>query len=118
MAHRGSMAKCAVGAYPGGRLLHAAGSLASRRPLSVEGVESDVIASGIGRRHVSFLAAYPLAAPGVMAGLVLAFARVPRDFGATTECLGNIEGQRTLPRPAVSASRPHADAGVGPAGML
>jgi molybdate transport system permease protein len=40
----------------------------------------------------------PLALPGVVSGLVLAFARALGEFGATITFVGNIEGQtRTLP---------------------
>ncbi len=40
----------------------------------------------------------PLAAPGILAGLVLAFARCLGEFGATITIAGNIPGQsRTLP---------------------
>jgi molybdate transport system permease protein len=40
----------------------------------------------------------PLAMPGVVSGLVLAFARALGEFGATITFVGNIEGQtRTLP---------------------
>jgi molybdate transport system permease protein len=40
----------------------------------------------------------PLAAPGILAGLVLGFARSLGEFGATITLAGNIEGQsRTLP---------------------
>lgn len=40
----------------------------------------------------------PLAAPGVLTGIILAFARSLGEFGATITFAGNIEGQtRTLP---------------------
>ncbi len=50
----------------------------------------------------------PLAMPGVVSGLVLAFARALGEFGATITFVGNIEGQtRTLPLAIYSlTSRP------------
>ena len=40
----------------------------------------------------------PLAIPGILAGLVLAFARALGEFGATITCASNIPGEtRTLP---------------------
>ena len=40
----------------------------------------------------------PLASPGILAGLILAFARSLGEFGATVTFAGNTEGEtRTLP---------------------
>jgi molybdate ABC transporter permease protein/molybdenum ABC transporter molybdate-binding protein len=48
----------------------------------------------------------PLALPGVLAGLVLAFARSMGEFGATATFAGNIPGQtRTLPLAIFSATQ-------------
>jgi molybdate transport system permease protein len=77
-------------------------------PLMVRSVRLAVIAAdrgleqasymlGAGPRRTFFLISLPLAAPGVLAGLVLAFARSLGEFGATAVFMGNIEGQRTLP---------------------
>lgn len=53
---------------------------------------------GAGRWRVLLTITLPLAAPGVLAGIVLAFARSLGEFGATITFAGNIAGQtRTLP---------------------
>lgn len=56
----------------------------------------------------------PLAAPGILAGLVLAFARSLGEFGATITLAGNIPGEsRTLPVAIYSYSQmPDGDASV------
>jgi molybdate transport system permease protein len=56
----------------------------------------------------------PLAAPGVLAGLILAFARSLGEFGATVIFAGNIPGQtRTLPLAVYTATQ--VPGGDGPA---
>jgi len=53
---------------------------------------------GAGRLDTFFTVTLPLAAPGIIAGSVLAFARSMGEFGATIIFAGNIAGQtRTLP---------------------
>ena len=53
---------------------------------------------GAGPWQVFARVVLPLAAPGVLTGFVLAFARSLGEFGATLTFAGNIEGQsRTLP---------------------
>jgi molybdate transport system permease protein len=53
---------------------------------------------GAGRLDTFFNVTLPMAAPGVVAGSVLAFARSMGEFGATIIFAGNIAGQtRTLP---------------------
>jgi molybdate transport system permease protein len=53
---------------------------------------------GAGPWRVLFTITLPLAAPGLIAGLVLAFARCLGEFGATITLAGNIPDQtRTLP---------------------
>jgi molybdate transport system permease protein len=52
---------------------------------------------GAGPIKTFLLISLPLAAPGVVAGMVLAFARSLGEFGATAVFMGNIEGQRTVP---------------------
>ncbi|MBA3845343.1 MAG: molybdate ABC transporter permease subunit, partial [Planctomycetes bacterium] len=53
---------------------------------------------GAGPLRVFLTVTLPLAAPGVLAGLVLAFARSLGEFGATITLAGNIAGEsRTLP---------------------
>ncbi len=56
----------------------------------------------------------PLAAPGILAGLVLAFARCLGEFGATITLAGNIPGEsRTLPVAIYSFTQmPDGDAAV------
>ncbi|MBN2130064.1 MAG: molybdate ABC transporter permease subunit [Sedimentisphaerales bacterium] len=61
------------------------------------GLEQASSMLGAGPLKTFFLVSLPLAAPGVLAGLVLAFARSLGEFGATAVFMGNIEGQRTLP---------------------
>lgn len=52
---------------------------------------------GAGPVRTFLLVSLPLAAPGVIAGMVLAFARSLGEFGATAVFMGNLDGQRTLP---------------------
>ena len=53
---------------------------------------------GAGGLRVFFTVTLPMAAPGVLAGVVLAFARSLGEFGATITFAGNIPGAtRTLP---------------------
>ena len=53
---------------------------------------------GAGPWRVFFTITLPLALPGVMAGMVMAFARSLGEFGATITFAGNIAGEtRTLP---------------------
>ncbi|HYE05942.1 MAG TPA: molybdate ABC transporter permease subunit [Planctomycetota bacterium] len=53
---------------------------------------------GAGPLRVLLTVTLPLAAPGVLAGMVLAFARSLGEFGATFMLAGNIEGEtRTMP---------------------
>jgi molybdate transport system permease protein len=48
--------------------------------------------------HVFLTITLPLAAPGIITGLILAFSRSLGEFGATITFVGNIEGEtRTLP---------------------
>jgi molybdate transport system permease protein len=53
---------------------------------------------GLSPARVFFRVTLPLAAPGILAGAVLAFARALGEFGATIVLAGNIEGEtRTIP---------------------
>ncbi len=52
---------------------------------------------GAGPLDTFFSVTFPLAAKGVVAGAVLAFARSLGEFGATIMVLGSIEGRRTIP---------------------
>ena len=50
---------------------------------------------GAGRVRIFFIVTLPLAARGIAAGVVLAFARAIGEFGATILVAGNIPGQTT-----------------------
>ncbi|HVX15585.1 MAG TPA: molybdate ABC transporter permease subunit [Pirellulales bacterium] len=52
---------------------------------------------GAGPLDAFFSVSFPLAAKGIVAGAVLAFARSLGEFGATVMVLGSIEGRRTIP---------------------
>jgi molybdate transport system permease protein len=53
---------------------------------------------GAGPLRVFFTVTLPLAAPGLVTGAILSFARSLGEFGATITFVGNIEGEtRTLP---------------------
>ncbi len=67
------------------------------------GLEQASYTLGAGPAKTFLLVSLPLAAPGVVAGMVLAFARSLGEFGATAVFMGNIEGQRTLPLAIYSA---------------
>jgi len=70
--------------------------------LSLESVDRRLEAAartlGAGRIRVFATITLPLMAPGILAGLVLAFARALGEFGATITFVSNIPGEtRTLP---------------------
>ncbi len=70
--------------------------------LSIEAVdrrlEDAAETLGASRIGVLFVVTLPLAAPGLLAGLVLAFAKALGEFGATITFVSNIPGEtRTLP---------------------
>ncbi len=69
---------------------------------------------GAGRWHIFRTITLPLAMPGVLAGLVLGFARSLGEFGATITFVSNIPGEtRTLPIAIYSALQlPDGDAMV------
>ncbi len=67
------------------------------------GLEQAAYTLGAGPVKTFLLVSLPLAAPGVIAGMVLAFARSLGEFGATAVFMGNVEGQRTLPLAIYSA---------------
>ncbi|ADK84636.1 molybdate ABC transporter, inner membrane subunit [Desulfarculus baarsii DSM 2075] len=68
------------------------------------GLEQAARTLGAGRWRVFLTIILPLALPGVLAGLVLAFARGLGEFGATITFVSNIPGQtRTLPLALYSA---------------
>jgi len=62
------------------------------------GLEQASRTLGAGPLRTFFAVTLPLAAPGILAGLVLAFARAFGEFGATITLAGNIPGiSRTVP---------------------
>jgi molybdate transport system permease protein len=70
--------------------------------LSIEGVDRGVEAAartlGAGRLRVFFTITLPLVTPGIITGLILAFARSLGEFGATITFVSNIRGEtQTLP---------------------
>ncbi|HYQ91198.1 MAG TPA: molybdate ABC transporter permease subunit [Candidatus Competibacteraceae bacterium] len=61
---------------------------------------------GAGSWRVFFTITLPLSLPGVLTGLILAFARSLGEFGATITFVGNIAGEtRTLPLAIVTATQ-------------
>ena len=69
---------------------------------------------GAGRARVFLTITLPLAAPGVLAGAILAFARALGEFGATITFVSNIPGEtRTLPLALFSLTQaPGGEAGA------
>jgi molybdate transport system permease protein len=69
---------------------------------------------GAGRGFVFLLVTLPLIAPGIVAGMVLAFARSLGEFGATITFVSNIPGvTRTLPSAIYALTQvPGGDAGA------
>jgi molybdate transport system permease protein len=66
---------------------------------------------GASKLRVFFTITFPLAMPGVLTGLILAFSRSLGEFGATITFVGNIEGEtRTLPLAIYTLTQmPNAD---------
>lgn len=68
------------------------------------GIENAARTLGAGRLRVFLTISLPLAAPGVLAGAILGFARAIGEFGATIAFAANIPGEtRTLPLAIYSA---------------
>ncbi|MBY0430463.1 MAG: molybdate ABC transporter permease subunit, partial [Rhodospirillales bacterium] len=70
--------------------------------LSIEGVDRGIEAAartlGAGPLRVFLTITLPLVLPGILSGVILAFARSLSEFGATITFVSNIPGQtRTLP---------------------
>ncbi|OYY89483.1 MAG: molybdate ABC transporter permease [Sphingomonas sp. 28-66-16] len=86
--------------------------------LSIEAVdrrlESAARTLGAGRWRVFTTITLPLSIPGILAGLVLGFARSVGEFGATITFVSNVPGQtQTLPLAIYSALQlPDGDAAV------
>jgi molybdate transport system permease protein len=63
-----------------------------------QGLEAAARTLGAGPVRVFFTVTLPLTAPGIIAGVILAFARSLGEFGATITFVSNIRGQtQTLP---------------------
>ncbi len=70
--------------------------------LSIEsidtGLEQAAKTLGAGYMKIFFTITFPLALPGIISGIVLAFARSLGEFGATVTFVGNTQGAtQTLP---------------------
>jgi molybdate transport system permease protein len=90
---KGAVVAAAVMAFP---LLVRAVRLAIE--LADRDIERAAATCGASPLRVFATVTLPLAAPGILAGLVLAFARCLGEFGATITLAGNIPGEsRTLP---------------------
>jgi len=73
---------------------------ATRQGISQVDTHLEAAAQSLGAHplKVFFTVTLPLALPGVLTGLILAFSRSLGEFGATITFVGNIEGEtRTLP---------------------
>lgn len=87
--------------------------------LSIESVdrrlEDAASTLGASRMGAFFAVTLPLALPGVLAGLVLAFAKALGEFGATITFVSNIPGEtRTLPAAIYTLTQtPGGDAAAG-----
>ena len=64
----------------------------------IRGLEAAARTLGAGPRRVFFTVTLPLVIPGIITGLILAFARSLGEFGATITFVSNI--QRADPDPA------------------
>jgi len=86
--------------------------------LSVEGVDQGLEAAartlGAGPARVFFTVTIPLVVPGILTGVILAFARSLGEFGATITFVSNIPGEtRTLPLALYTLTQvPGGDAGA------
>ena len=69
---------------------------------------------GAGKAYVFLLVTLPLTAPGIVAGMVLSFARSLGEFGATITFVSNIPGEtQTLPSAIYTLTQvPGGDAGA------
>jgi molybdate transport system permease protein len=72
----------------------------TRQSISQVDTKLEIAAQSLGASplKVFFSVTLPLAIPGVITGLILAFSRSLGEFGATITFVGNVEGEtRTLP---------------------
>jgi molybdate transport system permease protein len=104
---KGAVAASAVMAFP---------LLVRTVRLSLDAVDSRLETAartlGAGSWRVFFTIALPLSIPGIIAGMVLAFARSLGEFGATITFVSNIPGQtQTLPLALFTMTQvPHGEA--------
>ena len=79
-----------------------------------QGLENAARTLGAGPLRVFFTVTLPLMAPGIITGLILAFARSLGEFGATITFVSNIEGEtQTLPLALYSLTQvPDGEAGA------
>jgi molybdate transport system permease protein len=71
-----------------------------------QGLELAAQSLGAGPWRVFLTLTLPLALPGILTGLILAFSRSLGEFGATITFVGNIEGEtRTLPLAIFNATQ-------------
>ncbi|HLN24168.1 MAG TPA: molybdate ABC transporter permease subunit [Patescibacteria group bacterium] len=79
-----------------------------------QGLEAAARTLGAGPWRVFFTITLPLVVPGVVTGVILAFARSLSEFGATITFVSNIPGQtRTLPIALYTLTQvPNGDAGA------
>lgn len=86
--------------------------------LSIENVDTGIEAAartlGAGPLRVFFTVTLPLSLPGVVSGLILAFARCLGEFGATITFVSNIPGEtQTLPLALYTYTQiPNGEAGA------
>ena len=74
---------------------------------------------GAGPFWVFLTITLPLIVPGIMAGMILSFARALGEFGATIMFAGNVEGRtQTLPLLVYSEFQSSLDASVAAAAIL
>ena len=104
----GAALACAVMAFP---------LMVRSMRLSIEAVDRRLEAAartlGATRRRVFATITVPLAMPGVLAGLVLGFARSLGEFGATITFVSNIPGEtQTLPLAIYAALQVPGEEGV------
>lgn len=79
-----------------------------------QGLEDAARTLGAGRLRVFFTVTLPLVVPGIITGIILAFARSLGEFGATITFVSNIQGEtQTLPLALYSLTQvPNGEGGA------
>ena len=79
-----------------------------------QGLEEAARTLGAGRLRVFFVITLPLIVPGIITGIILAFARSLGEFGATITFVSNIQGEtQTMPLALYSLTQiPDGEAGA------